>query len=218
MSLRATLFNRHTSKHSALSPLPRCFGHDLHQLKCHVSAHGLPNEVRASIRRAQSNISNQNNGSSYAVVDGRGIRCGIVLYRVSQLPHVLDNKQQASVVITLLFINTAASVIGVCRSRANAHPDSQHHAIAPVPFQRMFRAQTSYPMHPLLNKRGGSVAKSRHTCGSKSSKGLRGASSDPMSKLGRLNLGILVTKNRNTYTKLGSQKGLLDRPRQLPHS
>ena len=45
-------------------------------------------------------------------------------------PQVFDNKQQAPVVVIMLFINTAASVIDVCRSRADAHPVSQHYAIA----------------------------------------------------------------------------------------
>ena len=34
----------------------------------------------------------------------------------------------------------------------------------PVPFQMMLRAQTSYLMRPLPHKRGGTIAKPRHTC------------------------------------------------------
>ena len=45
-------------------------------------------------------------------------------------PQVFDNKQQAPLVVIMLFINTAASVINVCRSRADAHPVSQHDDIA----------------------------------------------------------------------------------------
>ena len=131
-------------------------------------------------------------------------------------PQVFDNKQQAPLLITMLFVNTAASVIDVCRSRAIAHPDSQHHAIATsavpedvarpdfVPYasssqqERWHGGQVKAHLSAIRGQQGPPVS------GSKSSKGLSGAASnDPMSKHGRLKLGIFVTKNRNTYTKLG---------------
>ena len=148
--------------------------------------------------------------------------------RVEQKPHpdtklvhsrqqqVFDNKQQAPLVVTVLFTNTAASVIDVCRSGAFAHSVSQHHAIATsavpedvarpdfVPYassspqERWHGGQVKAHLSAIGGPQGPPAS------GSKSSKGLSGAAcNDPMSKHGRLNLGILMTKNRNTYTKLG---------------
>ena len=115
-----------------------------------------------------------------------------------------DSKQQAPLVVTMLFINTAASVIDVCRSRANTHPVSQHHAIAPVPFRGCCSSRLRTLCVLLSTKRGGTVAKSRHICRPLEAnkgrlqagarvKGLSGAASnDTTSKHGRLNLGIFL--------------------------
>ena len=139
-------------------------------------------------------------------------------------PQVFDNKQQAPLVVIMLFINTAASVIDVCGSRADATQSVSTMLSPPVPFQRMLRAQTSYPMRPPLHKRGGTVAKSRHTCrpsevhkgclqAGARVKGLSGvASNDTTSKHGRLSLGIF-SSSVNTAGLSKIQSHLRSSPR-----
>ena len=137
----------------------------------------------------------------------------------------------------MLFIDTAANVIGVLRSRANAHPDDRQHAIAASAVPEDVACPNFVAICFFLTRevarwpsQGTPVGHQKSTrppaSGSKSSKGSGADSNDPMSKHIRLNFGILVTKNRNTYTKLGlprsrfatSQKALLDRPHQVPQS
>ena len=108
---------------------------------------------------------------------------------------VIAARQQAPLVVTMLFINTAASVIDVCRSRANTHPCRSRGCCTS-------RLRTLCVL--LSTKRGGTVAKSRHICrpveankgrlqaGARAKGPSGAASNDTTSKHGRLNVGIFL--------------------------
>ena len=79
-------------------------------------------------------------------------------------PQVCDNKRQAPLIATML-LQTPQPVPWMYVEAKRMRTQTVGTMISPpVLFQRMLHVQMSYPMRPLPNKRGSTVAKPRHTC------------------------------------------------------